>query len=73
MNSNRFFAELKRRNVYPAAALYGMSAWLIAPEDHRHAVVAVDCRFEIAQGELTQIETCSVVNHGRNTRLESAH
>jgi hypothetical protein len=30
MNSNRFFAELKRRNVYPAAALYRISAWLIA-------------------------------------------
>ena len=30
MNPKRFFAELKRRNVYRAAVLYGMSAWLIA-------------------------------------------
>jgi hypothetical protein len=30
MNPNRFFAELKRRNVYHAAVLYGVSAWLIA-------------------------------------------
>jgi hypothetical protein len=30
MNSKRFFVELKRRNVYRAAVLYGMSAWLIA-------------------------------------------
>jgi TolB-like protein/Tfp pilus assembly protein PilF len=26
----KFFAELKRRNVYRAAVLYGMSAWLLA-------------------------------------------
>src|SRR6266403_2138930 len=30
MNPKRFFAELKRRNVYRAAVLYGMSAWLLA-------------------------------------------
>jgi hypothetical protein len=30
MNPKRFFVELKRRNVYRAAVLYGMSAWLIA-------------------------------------------
>jgi hypothetical protein len=33
MNLKRFFAELKRRNAYRAAVLYGMSAWLIAPDD----------------------------------------
>jgi hypothetical protein len=33
MNPKRFFAELKRRNVYRAAVLYGMRAWLIAPDD----------------------------------------
>src|SRR2546429_7950153 len=30
MNPRRFFVELKRRNVYRAAVLYGMSAWLLA-------------------------------------------
>ena len=30
MNPKRFFAELKRRNVYRAAVLYGMGAWLLA-------------------------------------------
>ncbi|PYL61402.1 MAG: hypothetical protein DMF31_02315 [Verrucomicrobia bacterium] len=30
MNPKRFFAELKRRNVYRAAMLYGMGAWLLA-------------------------------------------
>jgi TolB-like protein/Tfp pilus assembly protein PilF len=30
MNPKRFLAELKRRNVYRAAMLYGMSAWLLA-------------------------------------------
>src|SRR5919198_6057147 len=30
MNSGNFFAELKRRNVYRAAVLYGMGAWLLA-------------------------------------------
>jgi TolB-like protein/Tfp pilus assembly protein PilF len=30
MNPKRFFVELKRRNVYRAAVLYGMSAWLLA-------------------------------------------
>jgi TolB-like protein len=30
MNPRRFFAELKRRNVYRAAVLYGMGAWLLA-------------------------------------------
>jgi TolB-like protein/Tfp pilus assembly protein PilF len=30
MNPKRFFAELKRRNVYRTAVLYGMSAWLLA-------------------------------------------
>jgi TolB-like protein/Tfp pilus assembly protein PilF len=30
MNPTRFFAELKRRNVYRAAVLYGMGAWLLA-------------------------------------------
>jgi adenylate cyclase len=30
MNPKRFFAELKRRNVYRATVLYAMSAWLIA-------------------------------------------
>src|SRR5438552_2005383 len=30
MNPRRFFPELKRRNVYRAAVLYGMSAWLFA-------------------------------------------
>ena len=30
MNPKRFLAELKRRNVYRAAVLYGMGAWLLA-------------------------------------------
>jgi TolB-like protein/Tfp pilus assembly protein PilF len=30
MNPRRFLAELKRRNVYRAAVLYGMGAWLLA-------------------------------------------
>ena len=30
MNPKRFFAELRRRNVYRAAVLYGMGAWLLA-------------------------------------------
>jgi TolB-like protein/Flp pilus assembly protein TadD len=30
MNPKRLFTELKRRNVYRAAVLYGMSAWLLA-------------------------------------------
>src|SRR5919198_5712897 len=30
MNSGNFFAELRRRNVYRAAVLYGMGAWLLA-------------------------------------------
>ncbi len=30
MNSKKFFAELKRRNVYRAAVVYGMAAWLLA-------------------------------------------
>ena len=30
MKSDNFFAELKRRNVYRAAVLYGMVAWLLA-------------------------------------------
>jgi TolB-like protein len=30
INPKRFFSELKRRNVYRAAVLYGMSAWLLA-------------------------------------------
>ena len=30
MNLPKFFAELKRRNVYRAAVLYGMGAWLLA-------------------------------------------
>src|SRR5438132_3170990 len=30
MNPRRFFVELKRRNVYRAAVLYGMSSWLLA-------------------------------------------
>ena len=30
INPKRIFAELKRRNVYRAAVLYGMSAWLLA-------------------------------------------
>ncbi len=30
INLKRIFAELKRRNVYRAAVLYGMSAWLLA-------------------------------------------
>src|SRR5919197_192363 len=30
MNARNFFAELKRRNVYRAAVLYGMGAWLLA-------------------------------------------
>ena len=30
MNPKRFSAELKRRNVYRAAMLYGMGAWLLA-------------------------------------------
>ena len=30
MNLSKFFAELKRRNVYRAAVLYGMGAWLLA-------------------------------------------
>jgi TolB-like protein/Tfp pilus assembly protein PilF len=30
MNPRQFFAELKRRNVYRAAVLYGMGAWLLA-------------------------------------------
>ena len=29
MNLAKFFAELKRRNVYRAAVLYGMAAWLL--------------------------------------------
>src|SRR5205823_12069923 len=30
VDSTKFFAELKRRNVYRAAVLYGMGAWLLA-------------------------------------------
>jgi len=30
VNPKRFLAELKRRNVYRAAVLYGMGAWLLA-------------------------------------------
>ena len=30
MSPKNFFAELKRRNVYRAAVLYGMGAWLLA-------------------------------------------
>jgi TolB-like protein len=30
MNPKAFFGELKRRNVYRAAVLYGMAAWLLA-------------------------------------------
>jgi TolB-like protein/Flp pilus assembly protein TadD len=30
MNLSKFFAELRRRNVYRAAVLYGMGAWLLA-------------------------------------------
>ena len=30
INPKQFFSELKRRNVYRAAVLYGMSAWLLA-------------------------------------------
>src|SRR6266581_5469488 len=30
MSDRSFFAELKRRNVYRAAVLYGMGAWLLA-------------------------------------------
>jgi TolB-like protein/Tfp pilus assembly protein PilF len=30
VNLPKFFAELKRRNVYRAAVLYGMGAWLLA-------------------------------------------
>src|SRR5438445_13137063 len=30
MNPKRFFADLRRRNVYRAAVLYGMGAWLLA-------------------------------------------
>src|SRR5260370_40244128 len=30
INLKRIFAELKRRNVYRAAVLYGMSAWRLA-------------------------------------------
>src|SRR5439155_12125008 len=30
VNLSKFFAELKRRNVYRAAVLYGMGAWLLA-------------------------------------------
>src|SRR2546425_9199518 len=30
MNPRRFFVELKRRNVYRAAVLYAMTAWLLA-------------------------------------------
>jgi len=30
VNLTKFFAELKRRNVYRAAVLYGMGAWLFA-------------------------------------------
>src|SRR5213596_631522 len=30
VNVSKFFAELKRRNVYRAAVLYGMGAWLLA-------------------------------------------
>jgi len=29
VNAKRFLAELKQRNVYRAAALYGMAAWLL--------------------------------------------
>src|SRR6266581_9660327 len=29
MNPKQFFTELKRRNVYRAAVLYGMGAWLL--------------------------------------------
>jgi hypothetical protein len=68
MNPKRFLVELKRRNVYRAAVLHGMSGWLIA-QMTSHAVVAVDCRFEIAQGELTQIETCSLPIMGETRGL----
>src|SRR2546421_4371258 len=30
VDPTKFFAELKRRNVYRAAVLYGMGAWLVA-------------------------------------------
>jgi hypothetical protein len=30
VNAKKFLAELKRRNVYRAAILYGMVAWLLA-------------------------------------------
>ena len=29
MNSKKFFAELKRRNVYKVAIAYGVVAWLL--------------------------------------------
>src|SRR5947209_2614295 len=30
MDPRKFFGELKRRNIYRAAVLYGMGAWLLA-------------------------------------------
>src|SRR5438046_8055587 len=30
VDQTKFFAELKRRNVYRAAVIYGMGAWLLA-------------------------------------------
>ncbi len=30
MDLKKFLAELKRRNVYRAAVVYGMAAWLLA-------------------------------------------
>src|ERR1043166_8049065 len=30
MDLRKFFSELKRRNVYRAAIIYGMGAWLLA-------------------------------------------
>src|SRR5256886_3502778 len=61
MNPKRFFAELKRRNVYRAAMLYGMGAWLLAQiatqifpffnvpnSSVRFAIVALAAGFPIA-------------------------
>ena len=40
MDLKKFLAELKRRNVYRAAVVYGMAAWLLAHSTLGEAITA---------------------------------